>query len=255
MVVSGQKPPKIQTTSVWAPETIKIDGETTELGNHFQAYNRNNFMYYTLSNNDSNLYLTVHLNDAISVRKLFRGGLTFTIVPSSKNANKVSVTFPAIKKRTDGLAELKGNPIFVYKTLKADTVANKTKIDALITSSNDLIRKTYNEIHVMGIPEINGPFISVYNTNGIKVGASFDKRLEYTYELAIPLKYLKAALSEANFFKYNIKLITDAIIPVKEVSFAPVINLGPAVAPPSADDQFLFNDTDFSGEYTLATKQ
>lgn len=250
----AQNLPKVQQASVRAPETIKIDGEITEWNGQFQAYNRGNYMYYTVSNDDNNLYLTAHVNDMISVRKIFRGGITFTIVPSSKNADGVSVTFPAIKKRADGLAELSGNPIFVYKTLKSDTVVNKAKIDALITSSNNLIRKTYNEIYVKGIPGIPDPFISVYNTQGIKVGVSFDKKLEYTYELAIPLKYLEAATSNAKGFKYNIKLNTDAIVKVKEVPFGPVLVLGPPVGPGSPDDLFLFNDTDFSGEYILAKK-
>lgn len=255
IVTHAQKLPKIQKTSVLAPENIKVDGELTEWNNQFQAYNRGNYLYYTLSNDDTDLYLTVHVNDWIGVRKIFRGGITFTIVPSLKNEDAVSVTFPAIKKRTDGLAELSGNPIFVYKTLKSDTVANSAKIDALIASSNNLIRKTYKEIYVTGIPGITDPFISVYNTQGIKVGTSFNKTLEYTYELAIPLKYLEAAISNAKSFKYDIKLNTDAIIKVKEVPFGPVLDLGPAVGPSSHDDLFLFNDTDFSGEYILAKKQ
>ncbi len=252
---NAQNLPKIQNTSIRAPANIKIDGETTEWNNQFQAYNRSNYMFYTVSNDDNNLYLTVHMKDMIGVRKIFKGGLTFTIVPSSKKENSVSVTFPVIKKRTDGLEQLKGNPIFVYKTLKEDTIANKAKIDALIASSNDLIRRAYNEIHVTGIPGINDPFISIYNAEGIKIGTSFDKKLEYTYELAIPLRYLGATISNAKSFKYNIKLNVDAIIQViSPPSVHPAVEQKYVGQESLEDDTFLFDTTDFWGEYTLAKK-
>lgn len=85
--------------------------------------------------------------------------------------------------------------------------------------------------------------------------ARFDNMMKYTYELAIPLKYLKTAINSGKL-KYNIKL----------KSAKPVMNQNPNVlAPPVAvgadgapvvnyDMEYLNGQTDFSGEYTLSEK-
>lgn len=250
----GQKLPKVQITNMRAPENIKIDGEITEWSGQFQAYNLANHLYYTVSNDDNNIYLTLHMDDMVGSRKIFQGGLTFTIITSSKKADNLSITFPGIVKRGTNEMEQIGFSPFQYKILKEDTIANKTKIDSLIISSNKLISKFCNQILVRNIPGTNDPLISVYNTQGIKVGARFDKRMKYTYELAIPLKYLAAAINNGEKFKYNIKLNTAPGPEVKTVQFSEPIVLK-YVGPSSPEDLFLYNDTDFSGEYILANKK
>lgn len=62
-VAFAQKLPKVQTTSVWAPPNIKIDGKTTEWNDRFQAHNTGNHVFYTLSNDNKNLYLALRMED------------------------------------------------------------------------------------------------------------------------------------------------------------------------------------------------
>ena len=250
----AQKLPKVQNTSVRAPENIKIDGELTEWNGQFQAYNRGNHIYYTVSNDDNNLYLTAHMDDIVGSGKIFKGELTFTIVPSTKKADKLSITFPAIPKRRTTEIEQIGDGPLVYKILKSDTVGNKLKIDSLISLSNNLIQKVYSQIQVTGIPGINDSLVSVYNTQGIKVGASVDRRMRYNYELAIPLRYLNAIINNSKSFKYNIKLNANSTVEAKGFqSFAPpMLNVTPQSDP---DGLFLNYTTDFSGEYPLAKKR
>lgn len=248
----AQKLPKVQKASIRTPENIKIDGELTEWSGQFQAYNRSNHIYYTVSNDDNTLYLAAYMDD-IGSRKIFKGGLTFAIVPASKKADRLSITFPAISKRRTTEIEQLGDGLLVYKILKGDTVANKAKIDSLISSSNMLIKKIYNQIQVTGIPGTQDSLISVYNTQGIKVGAYLDKKMKYTYELAIPLRYLGAAISNNKSFKYNIQLNANSTVVSKGFqSFAPpLLNVTPQSNP---DGLFLNYTTDFSGEYMLVKK-
>jgi hypothetical protein len=253
-IAYAQKLPKVQASGVWAPANIKIDGKTTEWDDQFQAHNQPNHIYYTLSNDDNNLYLTARMDDIAGGKKILKGGITFTIIPLSKKTSSLSVTFPVFKKR----GELEGhNPLFLYGILKEDTIKNKAKIDTLIATSNRDIPKIYKEIHITGIPEITDPFQSVYNTLGIRVGASFDKKMRYTYELAIPLKYLEGAISDVKSIRYNIKLNVEPIIPMKP-SAQPIniVVLQPVSSPRplSMNDMFNFEDSDFSGVYTLAKK-
>ena len=270
-VAFSQKLPKVQTASVKAPQAIKIDGKATEWNGQFQAYNKNNYIYYTISNDDKNVYLAAHMESGYGSQKIFRGGLTFTIVPASKKTDKLAITFPVItRKRFDDMEIGKTvSPVFTYKRLKGDTVANKVKIDELIASANNEMMTVNNQIHITGISGINDPLISVNNKDDIKVGASFDNKMNYTYELAIPIKYIEAALGGGKSFKYNIKLnadpvkladaakITQAAVQARSVRLQTALEEPPKPANggrinPNNDDDFLFNTTDFSGEYTLA---
>ena len=54
-----QKLPNLQTTSLRAPASIKIDGKTTEWNNRFQAYNKATEVSYTIANDKDKLYLVI----------------------------------------------------------------------------------------------------------------------------------------------------------------------------------------------------
>jgi len=205
-VAYAQKLPKVQASSVWAPANIKIDGKTTEWDDQFQAHNLPNHIYYTLSNDDNNLYLTARMDDKQGDTKIFKGGLTFTIILSAKKADKISVTFPIISKE---------------KRAQMEDGGGDRLIDSLTSSSKSELTNTYKEIYVTGIPGISNPFLSIYNTNGIRVGASYDKKIRYTYELAIPLKYLESAISDVKSISYNIRLNASTIEAKNRVSSGP----------------------------------
>jgi hypothetical protein len=102
--------------------------------------------------------------------------------------------------------------------------------------------------------------LSVYNNEGLKTVALFDKHLNYTYEMAIPIKYLN--LNNASKFTYNIKL-NAATIDGRKLEFVaarPDLNLVRFIGADGVS-YILGNDsqsislvapTDFWGEYTLA---
>ena len=91
----AQKLPGVQQAGLRAPAQIKIDGKTTEWNNQLQAYNKATGIYYTLSNDDGNLYLTIQAKDRLVIRKILSGGIVFTANRSVKKVDEhVSVTFP-----------------------------------------------------------------------------------------------------------------------------------------------------------------
>ena len=55
----AQKLPKIQDVNQRAPSNMKIDGKPAEWNDQFLAYNTNVEVFYTLSNDDKNLYLAL----------------------------------------------------------------------------------------------------------------------------------------------------------------------------------------------------
>jgi hypothetical protein len=81
--------------------------------------------------------------------------------------------------------------------------------------------------------------------------------MKYTYELAIPLKYLQAAISNVKSIRYNVRLNVAPIRAVNSsVQNATVLHLVDPrpYTPPSIEDMFNYEDSDFSGVYNLALK-
>ena len=246
----AQKLPKVQKIAVRAPGNIKIDGKTTEWNDEFQAYNSGNYIYYTVSNDDSNLYLTLKTDRPLSSEKLLRGGITFTVASVVTKKSAVSLTFPAIRKRSNSeITQLKDSP-HRYKNYISDTITNKNKIDSLILSSNRQIKENLKDILVSGIDEITEPLISIYNEQAIKVSVSVNSRMQIVYELAVPLKLLAKAIDANGKFKYNIKMNSLGTIAVPGAFDPPTMSTQDF----KPDDLYVNFTTDFWGEYTLALK-
>jgi uncharacterized protein YpmB len=90
--VIAQKLPNIQQANIYAPAHLKIDGIANEWNNQFQAYNKTVDIYYSIANDDSNLYLIVRAKNEDIIEKISKGGITLTI--GKKSENNVAITFP-----------------------------------------------------------------------------------------------------------------------------------------------------------------
>src|ERR1700760_4735297 len=86
----------VQTTSVWAPANVKVDGSLKEWDDTFQAYNKTTKIFYTVSNDDKYIYFVVKSIDPATSNKIVAGGITFNIntADKKKDENTFSVTFP-----------------------------------------------------------------------------------------------------------------------------------------------------------------
>lgn len=259
--VAAQKLPRVQQISLRAPENIKIDGKTSDWHNQFQADNPACRLLYTIANDDQNLYVVIRMKGIYGNAKVLQGGITFTLKPTEKSSGlkDVSITFPSAVTKYDAKREhlkIDQSNFYDWNLDRAkDTLINKRVIDSLVSATNAQIIDLFKEIQVDGIQEIATSSISINNNKGILAAARFDNMMKYTYELAIPLKYLKTAINSGKL-KYNIKL----------KSAKPVMNQNPNVlAPPVAvgadgapvvnyDMEYLNGQTDFSGEYTLSEK-
>lgn len=243
--VYAQKLPTKQQGSLQAPATIKIDGKATEWNNKFQAYNKATDIFYTIANNADIIYLTVQAqrNDVIS--KILSGGITFTVNSTSSKTNKgaVSTTYPVLRDAD----QLNVVSFYVNKLSEHQSVnAGEFNVDPL----NKKLDTKSKLINVSGITTITGGSISVYNQDSIKAVAQFDSNMVYTYELALPSKYL--ALPANGKFSYQIKVNAPV-----EPKFAAIDKLPPPPPPMAVQggatavpaNSF---STDFWGEYTLA---
>lgn len=234
----AQKLPTKQDKSVRAPATIKIDGTASEWDNKFQAHNNATEISYTVSNDDEKLYLTVNGTSRDVVDKILRGGITFTInhTLKKKDEKPVAVTYPFIR----GEDILVISNFFSHKTNEKRDAGNAP---FTVTDLNEMLSKSDKLINVTGVEDIPEPQISIYNATGIKAASKFDETLAYTFELAIPLKYLALPNNGSDAFSYQIKVNEPAGIKLPTGSMA---------APPPPMNADMLAVTDFWGEYTLA---
>jgi hypothetical protein len=252
---AAQKLPAVQQTSLRAPVDVKIDGKATEWNNTFQAYNRAVDVFYTIANDDDNLYLIVKASKPRIVEKILHVGVTFfvnnTAIKSDKAYNNVVITFPDVSVAdgqyiitTAGIKSSNGMP-----ALRSDSVS--ARADSLISAVNKLLTAKANTINLKGIKEIPDSAISVYNEEKIKAAAAFDIRGGYTYELAIPLKYLGLKITDDKKFSYSIKLLSRLNYMKKGTAMVYRYDKNGDQYDANQD---LDSTTDFWGEYTLARK-
>jgi hypothetical protein len=249
---NAQKLPQKQNKSINAPVDIKIDGKITESESDFQAYNSANRIFYTISNDDTNLYLTICSKDVKGCQKILNAGVTFTIkslFSTKEKVKDVSIIYPAIESKINFQHEKITTTPVRYNQMKKDAVSSQ-KLSDFIASTNQQLTSFYKEIQIAGIKEISDPVISIYNNTGVKANMSFNENMECNYELKIPLRYLTSKFNGNGTFKYNIKLNGE-----------PTITSAKTLEPPSMPTKnqdgellYLYNTTDITGEYTLATK-
>ena len=193
-IATAQKLPEVQSTGVWAPANLKIDGDANEWDNKFQAYNKTAGIYYTLSNNEDHLFLTVQATDPNMINKLVAGGLTFTIQKSGKKNDKdaMSIIYPYFTK--------KNRPYFNIKAEQGYSAVLKDSIAKADTKLLDYLMRTIRVSNISGVDTL----ITVNNENDIKVAEAINNKLVCTWELSLSLKQLGISPAGVSKFVYHI---------------------------------------------------
>lgn len=238
-VAQAQKLPGIQKSSVKAPADIKIDGKPTEWSK-FEAYNNSNEFFYSISNDNNNLYLAVQASDHSVIAKIVANGMSFTIKKNDKT-NKVvpfTITYPYIKP---------------YPSVDRSLRTGKTFSDTELLAINNQISGQIKEIPITGAKGINDEKVSVYNDLGIKANGLVDNQKVYTIELAVPLKYIEQVIDAKGTFKYTLQINGENTTPKPGETVFTGVSLKPSTAPMSHDDDnFWLSPTHLEGVYTLA---
>lgn len=249
----AQTLPKVQNISVWAPATIKVDGKLAEWPNQqLNAYNPLTRIFYVISNDNDNLYLTVHGAGPGSGFKILKEGLIFTVShllnkDREADTNNVSIRFPTPQSEnivsSIMYAANQANKLYVSNPVK-----NKKQIDSITTITNARVGQLAKEIGIKGIKEIHDSTLSVYNDIGIKTWIQFLNGAP-VLEMAVPLKYLHLAGTSDISFSYNINLPTQKVPPGFDIR-----DITKGGESTNDDDLFRLTNTSFWGVYTLAKK-
>lgn len=191
----AQKLPNVQKASVRAPKNVKIDGKATEWGNEFQAYNKGADFFYTLANNNDELYLVIQTSDQYVFNKIIDRGLTFS-VENHLTGKAASFTFPTSIYNVRNAR--------LSTTLAGHELTPSTKpSEEDINADNKTLRDKHKFIKTDGVAGVD-TLVSVYNDNGIRAAELFDNKKTYTLEMAIKLRLL--GISSDNVLKIRYKL-------------------------------------------------
>lgn len=248
LYANAQKLPNVQKISLRAPAKTKVDGKSVEWGNTFQAYNNATEIFYTMANDDENLYLAIQTNDPNIISRLMGGGVTLSIqkagVKTDKNA--ISITYPVTEQ----------TPYFNLRRKKMVEDTTAKTADSLMLHNNMLIGQYCKWIRVSGITGVDS-LISVYNTDGIKAAGAFNNKKVYTCELAINLKLLNISTAYATKFAYHIRMNGARSVGTISVMSSTPGNeavMQAFVARANETGARLSAPTDFWGEYVLVGK-
>lgn len=245
--VYAQKAASSQKNSLRAPANIKIDGKLNEWDDKLQAYSGHTQFYYTISNDNKYLYLTVQAVRQDIIDRITQGGITFTINKSSKKKDpeSIQVTYPIT-------ADYLGVHVKNAPQAKPGDNTAVTALDSFITATNTYIQQKTKMIKVTGVKGIDS-VISVYNLDGIKAASAIDRQLHFNYELAVSLKDLGMDIQNPIKFAYQVMINEKGSNMILKHESDGVHNIISVVltAPdnPNLGGQAA---TDFWGEYTLA---
>ena len=274
--LNAQKLPNKQERSVWAPPNPKIDGQTDEWNNKFEAYNRATEVFYTIANDDNYIYLIAQAVSPRIAQKILEGGVTFRLTTNKHNTDWISITFPLISK--------KDNQPIIYNSQKKRVMAkdsniNKVLNDSILLLTNKLLKNNLkhiringitgdditdtveinpsNENYFLGLPmhQKNDRYLLINNNDGIKTAAEFTRSRALNIKFAIPLKFFNSKGIKLNKIWYGVKLngrmdTNGKLSPGYVVTY----KFGQGGKVLSTSDEDLNNATDFSAEYTLAKK-
>ena len=123
------------------------------VGRLFQAHNHATEIYYTLSNDNDNIYLAVQAKYQNVIDKIIRGGITLTInhTLKKKDQKAVSVTYPVLR---DADMSAVTNMLQMKNNEKRD--ANGAAISTV--DLNKVLESKDKMINISGIATIPGTF-------------------------------------------------------------------------------------------------
>ena len=249
----AQKLPNKQEASLKASANVKIDGKPTEWGD-FKAYNSATGLLYTIANDDQNLYMIIQTKISGIRDKIWSGGISliFSKAAGAGQNTICSLTYSALPKDRRAII---GN-------LMKDTLADLKAI-------NNAIAGSVKTIAIKNFDGVSEDVISIYNSYGIAAASYMTDKNTYTCEIAIPLKYLKSAANSQSVIKYTLqanamsfanstvsingKEVDGASVSPKLIELINNSNQSQSIIEPGAIPiKELINDTNVSGEYTLA---
>lgn len=181
----SQKKAEVVKT-IWAEKPILIDGFISDWKDSIQLYNEETKLYYSISNDQENIYFALKNTSEENLSKILARGISLSLNFENNKTKAPTVTFP-ILDRTPGKKQA--------ETEELDPKEIQKRIISKI-----------KEIKVDGFKELVDGGISLYNTYGIKAAMAFDENNDMIQEIAIPIRLIGIELGSTQLITYRIKI-------------------------------------------------
>lgn len=207
----AQKLPDVQATGLFAPAGVRADGKNKEWNDSFQALNKRTDIYYTIANDENNLYVAIKSTDGANNTKIMAGGITFSVNPDGKKKEKESITltYPVVNRagmnRGGGQGGGRRQMMTVMGGAGGQQISKQQR-DSMMAAMQRTQLAQVKEIKINKFKNTTDTLISIYNEHGIKAVASIGTDNAFFYEIAIPLAALGLSKDSSTEFAYNIKL-------------------------------------------------
>lgn len=251
----AQRLKEVQDISAPAPEQMRADGKDKEWKDSFLAHNKRTNIFYTLCNDDHNLYLVIKSDRVENNSKILGGGISFSVNTEGKKKEKesITVTYPILNKaggnrRGPGGPGGAGGGRGRSGRGERGAALSPAQRDSVTAENQRAQLSLVKEIKIKGVNSIPDTLISIYNEYGIKASASINNDNLFFCELVIPLEKLGINNTITKEFLYQIK-----------VNGLNMPDFGGGRRPGGGDGanidfQSLSSPTDFWGKYMLHTK-
>jgi len=251
----AQKLPNKQEGGVWA-SINNITKKENKWNLPYQAYNSATEVFYTVANDDKNLYLVVKGEKPYIAAKMVYYKVTFQ---AKSNDVDLLVKFPVLDRVTR---------LAITDRVRARALKDITDAD-ILKAKKDSIAKVLNKQFLPQAKQFivnygkvfKDSTMSIYNEAGILISHHVESDLAYVYELTIPLKYLGIKPAEKDkHIAYTILLNgseEDGVITTLSADGKAIIRNSPdgkmgLVLTATPEDIASSFPTKVSGEYKLA---
>jgi len=181
--------PKLIYKSQWQSAPVIIDGSVSEYQD-FRFYNKETKMFYSLYNDNANLYVCLKTNDEAMQMKIMKVGMEIWIDTLEKSKEQNGILFPLAK----------GNSINM-DGMKPQTNHEKQKPDFNTVKNNFFLEQNF--MILVGFKNTTKGLTSLEDKSGIKVKINWDSTNSMIYEAIIPfITFYKESLSNIDSTKF-----------------------------------------------------
>ena len=184
-IASAQKKAELINTK-WAKTAVQADGSLNDWQDSLSLFNDATKLYYSLANDNNNIYLALRSSSREDLTKILAGGISFSANIESKKKDPPTVIFPVLDRTPGKNRNIKEQP--EEQEMQKQVLAR------------------IKDIKVTGFKEIIDGGISLQNMYGIRASAAFDKNNNLVQEIIIPLSLLNLSIAKNELVTYNIKV-------------------------------------------------
>ncbi|MCX6257950.1 MAG: hypothetical protein NTW49_08675 [Bacteroidia bacterium] len=196
MTILAACSPKIADKILWQAKPVIIDGKASEYPD-MRYYSTETKMFYTLSNDGTNLYLCFRINDESMQMKIMNAGMEVWIDTLAKSKEQIGILFPLADGEKMNMKELR------------PPVSNeRIKPDRSFMEKSFLLKQ--NLMQMVGFKNIANDLIPIDDQSGINVKIDWDNENSMIYEAMIPFsafyKESVSAIDTSKIFTLSINI-------------------------------------------------